>query len=171
MLLHTIRDPWKKVRTAVSAADDCMTAAGAGGTPKKNWSARDITKGCVIPIAANGIGLAIMGSVEDATVTVNLYQYAQYGPAEFIGAGTFTIGAMEVVEDPTDPSLTPSSLLYADTFVWTDREWPADKVGLIDAGGDDGICEVLWEAWNAYFLKVEIAAISAGTATPIFKYG
>ncbi len=171
MLLHTIRDPWKKVRTAVSEADDLMTAAGAGGTPKKNWNARDDTKGSVIPMAANGIALAIMGSVENATVTVNIWQYAQYGPAEYIGAGTFTIGAMEVVEDPTIPALPPSSLLYADTFVWTDRGWPRDKVGLIDFEGDDGLCEVLWEAWNAYFLKIEVSAISAGTATPIYKYG
>jgi len=171
MLLHTIRDPWQKVRSAVSEADDCMTAAGAGGTPKKNWAARDTTKGTDIPLAANGIGLAMMGSTTDATVTVNIYQYAQFGPAEFVGAGTFTIGAMEVVEDPTDPAHAASSLFYADTFVWTDREWPEDKVGIIDGDGNDGLCVLLWEAWNADFLKVEVSAISAGTATPIFKYG
>jgi hypothetical protein len=148
-----------------------MTAAGAGGTPKKNWAARDTTKGVNVPLGANGIALAIMGDVENADVTVNIYIYAEKGPAEFVASGTYTIGSQEVVADPTLPDAPTSTMLYADTFVYTDQGWPNSKIGLIDYEADEGITEVVFDAMGAYFLKVEISAIDGGlTVIPMFKH-
>lgn len=167
---YTVRNPWKKVRDAVSSADDVMTAAGAGGTPKKNWSARDTTMGCTIPLGGIAIGLGLLGSVEDAEVVLNVYLYAQYGFAELVASATYTIGSMEIVEDPTNPSLPASSLLLADTIAFTDQNWPNDKVKLVDYEGDEGAALMWLNASGLEFLKVEVASISAGTATPIFRH-
>jgi len=170
-LLHTIRDPWKRVRGAVNVTDTLMTGNGAGGSTKKNWSARDASIGCAVPLAANGISLGMMGNVEDADVTVSTYVYAEYGGAEFVFSGTYTIGGQEVVEDPTQQGILLPSYLYADTIVFTDRGWPTSKINRIDYEGDDGIAQTLFEAFGIKWLKVEIAAIDGGlTVIPIFKY-
>ena len=134
----------------------------------KNWAARDETKGKAIPLAANGITLTVIGTTEDATVTVNIWLYSKNGPAEWVAGITFTVGAMDVVEDPTTGET--SAYLYADTLTFDDQEWPNDKIRRYDYDGNDGLAQVKFDGEGNEFLKVEISAISAGSAIPIFRY-
>ncbi len=170
MLLHTIRDRWLKVRGSVSSVDDLMSPAGAGGTPKTNWAARDMTKGKEIPLAGNGIKISAMGNTENKTCTMNVWLYGKHGPAEWVGSFTITVGSREVVEDPTTDET--SSLLYIDTIVAVDQEWEPDRIRLEDADGNEGFAILkIADAEGSDVIKVEVAAIDADTEiTFIFKY-
>lgn len=167
--LYTVRNPWQKIRAAASAADSCMSPAGAGSTPKTNWSARDATKGVNITAAANGVIVGVMGNTDGKQVTLNYWVYPEYGPAEWVASIQWTIGKREVVEDPTLIGVT-SAYLYADTAAFVDQEWPDDKIRLYDNDGNDGFTTCKFDGEGNYFLKVEVAAIDADTIIiPIYR--
>lgn len=171
MLVHTVQNPWMKVRTEVSSTDTLMTADGAGSTPRKCWTERDTTKGQNIPLGANGVKVALMGDDEDSDATITVWVYAERGPAEWVIGATFTIGAMEVVEDPTTNAMEATTLNYADAITVVDQGWPNKLLNTIDAGGDDGIAQIIFEACGARFIKVEVSALDSGLkVTPIFTY-
>lgn len=158
-----------KVRAAVASADSVMSPTGAGGRPKTNWAARDETKGRDIPLAANGLGISLMGNVEDAQVTTNIWIYSVEGTAEWVASVIWTVGSREVVEDPTTGET--SSYLYADTAAFVDQEWPDDKIRLYDNDANEGLAQVKFDAEGAAFIKIEIASIAGGlTVIPIFRY-
>lgn len=172
-VLHTIRDPWIKIRDAVADTDTSMTADGAGGSPTKEWASRDTSMGCTVPLAGNGLGVSVMGDVENAQCTLNIYVYKQNGPARFVASVTFTIGGQLCVEDPTTGAQEVSALMYADTIALVDRAWPPDYFELVpdDGGANDEIAGVIFDGRGGHFLKVEVAALDEGlTVTPILEY-
>ncbi len=171
MLVHTVQNPWMKIRDEVSAVDTLMTKDGAGGTPKKHWADRDTTMGVTIPLGANGIMVGLMGDDEDSDVTITIWVYSERGPAQWVAGLTYKIGGQEVVEDPTTNEADPLSLKYGDTITIVDQGWPNRFFNLIDSAGDDGVACAVFEGAGAKFLKVEISALDAGLEViPIFRY-
>lgn len=159
--LYTVRNPWQKIRAAVSTADTVMHPTGAGGAPKTNWDARDGTKGVAITAAANGVVVGVIGNTDGKQVTINYWLYAEYGPAEWVASIQWTLGSREVVIDPTDNS--DSTYVYADTAEFVDQEWDDDKIRLYDADGNEGLSVCKFDSEGNYFIKSEIAAIDADT--------
>jgi len=173
MITHTIQNQWLKIRSAVSDTDTAMTADGAGGSPTKEWGSRSTTKGIIIPMAGNGIGITLMGDVEDAEATISLYVYQERGPARFVCGATFTIGAQQVIEDPTSPTSGESSLLYADAVAITDQAWPQNYFNYLpeDGVGADEIAEIQFDCQGTKFILIEVSALDEGlTVTPIMRY-
>ena len=187
MIVHSVRDPWMKVRPEVSAVDSLMHGSGAGGAPKKNWAARDTVltalpvgnEGREIPLGATGISVGLMGrmttgDVEAKTCTVNIWLYQDRGPAEFVASGTYTFGIQEVVEDPT---LNPTATVthnYADIVTITDQGWPLSKLAISppDEVGSDDIALMIFSIYGSSWIKVEVSALSdaALRVIPIMKY-
>ncbi len=183
---YSVRDPWMKVRPEVAEVDDLMTADGAGGTPKKNWAARDTAivstignEGRDIPLGAMGLSIALMGlltagDIDDETCTVNIWVYQPKGPAEFVASAVYTFGKQEVVEDPTIDPTVEVDYKYADTVSFTDQGWPNDKISFSppDKVGSEDIALITFSIYGAIWVKVEIAALSnaAMKVVPIFKY-
>lgn len=166
-----VQNPWMKIRVAVSSTDTLMTADGAGGSTKKNWRVRDKTKGQDIPLGATGISVAMMGDDEDSDVTTTIWLYTERGPAQWVVGATWTIGAMQVVEDPTTLAGETTSLLYADTIAVVDQGWPNRFFNMMDYGANDGLAEIVFNSLGARWIKVEISALDSGLiVTPIFRY-
>ena len=166
--LYSVRNPWQKIRAAVSTVDTVMHPTGAGGAPKTNWAARDGTKGIPITAAANGVMVGVIGNTDGKQVIINYWLYAEYGPAEWVASIQWTMGAREVVVDPTD-NLT-SSYVYAGTAIFIDQEWPNDKIRLYDDDGNDGLSICKFDGEGNYFIKAEIAAIDeVTTVIPIVR--
>ena len=165
--IYSVRNPWQKIRSVASAADSLMHPTGLGGLPKTNWDARDGTKGIDITAATNGVIVGVMGDTDNAIIVINYWLYAEYGPAEWVTSITWTIGTREVVIDPT--TRLDSSYLYADTAVFLDQEWPNDKIRLYDNDGNEGMAVCKFDGEGNYFIKAEIASISAGNVIPIVR--
>jgi len=160
-----VQNPWMKVRNEVSVADTPMTDA------TKYWSARDTTMGVTIPLGARGVVVGLMGDDEDSAATITIWVYGERGPAQWVAGATYTIGAQEVIENPTDNALSPLSLKYADTIAIVDQGWPNRFLNVIDAGGDEGLACIVFETMGAKFLKVEVSALDSGLKViPIFRY-
>ena len=187
MIVHSVRDPWMKVRPEVSEVDSLMTADGAGGTPKKNWAARDTVlttlpvgnEGREIPLGSTGLSIGLMGEltggdIDDETCVVNIWLYQQNGPAEFVASGTYTFGKQEVVEDPTLTPTVSVDYLYADTVVLTDQGWPRGKLAISppDEVGSEDIALITFSIYGALWIKVEVSALSdpGMKVVPIMKY-
>lgn len=162
---HTVQNPWQKIRSEVSAVDSLM------GDADKAWKDRDTAMGCYVPMGANGLVVGLMGDDVNKDCTMTIWVYCEYGPAEWVIGATWTIGAQQVVEDPTEPSRPASALLYADTIVTVDQGWPKKLLNFMDHEGDDGVAKIIFEATGAKWIKVEISGLDAGLkVTPIFRH-
>lgn len=182
MILHAPRGPWMRIRADfVMAVDDLMTAAGAGGTPLKNWTARPgegYTK--EIPLGAGGIFVSLLmdkssawEGTPDEFATVNIYVRQEKGPAEYVISGTFTAGGQLVVEDPTISTSPAVDYRYPETFVETDRGWPEGKYAISppDGVGTDDIAGVYFAVFGFSYIEVEVAALDTDVSVvPIFRY-
>lgn len=172
--LHTPAGKWHKVRSQVTANDTAMN------NTNKNWSSRGTTKGRDIPLGANGVVLAFIGDnaagdggMEDDTADVKVYVYMEGGPAELVYSGTITVGAQDVVEDPTlfvGASGETDTGQYVDTLTADPGTW-STTVGLADEGGNDGVAKLYFDCEGASWIAVEITSLTAGLyITPIFRY-
>ncbi len=160
-----------KIRNEIIVVDTLMTKDGAGGTPRKCWSERDITMGVTLPLGVNGLMVGLMGDDENAATTMTIWVYGERGPAQWVVGATWTIGGQEVVEDPTTNEANPLSLKYADTIAIVDQGWPNRLFNTIDSAGDDGVACAIFEATGAKFIKIEISALTTDLkVTPIFRY-
>lgn len=182
MITHSPRHPWQRIREAfVTSVDDLMTAAGAGGTPTKDWDSRPkegYTKD--IPLGAQGVFVSLMmdkssawEGTPDEFATVNIYVRQEKGPAEFVVSGTFTAGLQLVVKDPTLDTSPDVDYRYPETFAITDQGHPEGKLTISppDGVGSDDIGGVYFAIFGAGYIEVEIAALDTDVSVvPIMKY-
>ncbi len=174
MQLQVVRNPWMKIRTAVSVSNTPAAMTDAN----KDWGQRGTTIGRDIPVGANGISVALMGDDVNSSCTSVIYLYDDRGPAQWVAGVTWTIGAQQVVADPTDAAAQASALLYADTIEIVDatrsnadQGWANRFLNQMDGAADDGVAELTFLTLGARWISMEFPALDAGlVVTPIFKY-
>ena len=169
--LDTIQCQWVKVRDAVTANDTAITDS------TKNWENKP-SHAQRVPRGANGIKIAFIGdnaagdgAMEDDTFVYTIYEYAKgRGPAVLVTTATATIGAQQVIEDPTIiDSVVAHTGKYADTIT-NNTDSTMTEIGLSDYEGNDGVAQLGWDiSGNSEFI-IEISSLTAGLiVTPIFR--
>ena len=105
----------------------------------------------------------------DDTFDYAIYVYADKGPAELVTTGTATVGLLEAIEDPTDPSLAAHAGMYADTFESIVDTW-LTEIGYCSHEAGDEIAKIAFDAEGCKEVFVEITNLT-GTmiVTPIFR--